>query len=84
MPKKQIVMEDRQVDWHGCGLVESVPERVSGIPVLVGTRMPAQTIADNYYAGMSPEDIAVQWELKLSDVNAILEYRENLNARPSR
>jgi len=84
MPKKQILAEDRQMDWDGCGLVESVPERVSGAPVLVGTRMPVQTIVDNYDAGMSPDEIAEQWELKLSDVNALLEYREKLSACPSR
>jgi len=44
--------------------------------VLKGTRMPVQTIVDNYDYGMMPAEIAEAWNIELSDVQAILEYRE--------
>jgi uncharacterized protein (DUF433 family) len=47
------------MDWKDCDLVESVPGKVSGTPVLVGTRIPAGAIMENYDAfldeGSSPE-----------------------------
>ena len=68
--------EDRSIDWSRCPLVEAVPGRLSGAPVLVGTRMPVQAIVDNYDAGLSPSEIADTFGLEVSDVLAILQYRE--------
>jgi uncharacterized protein (DUF433 family) len=78
------VTESRDYDWSRCVLVESVPGKLSATPVIVGTRVPVQTIVDNYDLGMEPHEIAEQWRLELSDVNKILEYRENLYARIGR
>jgi len=36
------------MDWSDCDLVEVVPGKVSGAPLLVGTRIPAEAIAVNY------------------------------------
>jgi uncharacterized protein (DUF433 family) len=44
--------------------------------------MPAQAIVDNYDDGMSPEQISEAFELPVSDVIAILEWRER--AYPTR
>jgi uncharacterized protein (DUF433 family) len=80
---EQTLTEDQQtVDWSQCALVESVSDRLSGAPVLRGTRMPAQAIVDNYDDGMSPEQISEAFELPVSDVIAILEWRER--AYPTR
>jgi uncharacterized protein (DUF433 family) len=72
--------EDRDYDWRQCPQVASVPGRMSGVPVVAGTRVPVETITDNYDAGMEPAEIADQWCLQLADVNAILEFREKLYA----
>jgi uncharacterized protein (DUF433 family) len=72
--------EDRNYDWSKCALVESVPGKLSGAPVIVGTRMPVQAIVDNYDLGMEPKEIAEQWNLNILDVKMILQYREKLNA----
>jgi uncharacterized protein (DUF433 family) len=78
------MMTEDQVDWSKCPLVEFVPGKVSGAPVLKATRMPVQTIVDNYDAGMMPAEIAEVWEIDLSDVQAVLEHRENQLARSAR
>ncbi len=52
-------MEDHEIDWSACPDVECVPGRVSGQPVVVGTRILAQGVVDNaeYY---TPEEVALE------------------------
>ncbi|MFT4113640.1 DUF433 domain-containing protein [Silvibacterium sp.] len=40
------------MDWSGCELVEVVPGKVSGAPLLKGTRLPAETLIENVQAYM--------------------------------
>jgi uncharacterized protein (DUF433 family) len=72
-----------QIDWSQCHLVESIPGRLSGVPVLKGTRMPVQAILDNYDAGLTPAEVAETFALTLTDVVTILEYREKQLERSS-
>jgi uncharacterized protein (DUF433 family) len=51
-------MED--IDWTGCPDVEQVPGRVSGQPVVVGTRILAQGVIDNAEDGYTAEQIAAE------------------------
>ncbi len=69
-------MVEDQVDWSQCNLVEAVPGKLSGVPVLKGTRMPVQGIVDNYDAGLTPEEVAETFNLPLEKVVAVLSYRE--------
>ena len=55
-------------------LVESVPGRVSGRPVLKGTRMPADEVVENYESGSPVEEIAETFGLKPDDIRAILAH----------
>ncbi len=38
------------MDWTDCELVEAIPGKVSGVPLLVGTRIPVSAIIENYEA----------------------------------
>jgi uncharacterized protein (DUF433 family) len=54
--------------WDECPLVERVPGKVSGTPVLKGTRLPADTLVENVQAfiemdGMT-EDQAIEETLE--------------------
>jgi uncharacterized protein (DUF433 family) len=69
-------LEDR-VDWSECELVESRSERLSGAPVLLDTRMPADAIVDNFDYGVSVAEIAEQFELSTGCVEAILAYAQS-------
>lgn len=48
------------MDWSGCELVEVIPGKVSGAPLLVGTRIPVSAIIENYEAfldeGSTPDE----------------------------
>jgi uncharacterized protein (DUF433 family) len=46
------------MDWSGCDLVERVPGKYSGVPVLRGTRIPPEAIVGNYDAGLSVDEVA--------------------------
>jgi uncharacterized protein (DUF433 family) len=68
------------MDWSGCSLVEVVPGKVSGVPLLKGTRLPADTVLDNYDAGLSEPEIAEQFDVPVSAVEALLSYAESRRA----
>jgi uncharacterized protein (DUF433 family) len=47
------------MDWSRLDIIEIIPGKVSGAPLLMGTRIPASAIIENYEAfleeGNSPE-----------------------------
>lgn len=45
------------MDWSGCDLVEVVPGRVSGQPIIKGTRILADTIEQYSVRGASVQEI---------------------------
>ena len=46
------------MDWSGCDLVEVVPGKVSGVPLVKGTRIPADAIVSNFLTGSPLEEVA--------------------------
>jgi uncharacterized protein (DUF433 family) len=60
--------------WPDCPVVETIPGKVSGMPLVKGTRVPAQTIIDNFNAGVSEVDIAEQFDVTLAAVRAVIAF----------
>ena len=52
------------MDWEDCPDVEVIEGKVSGAPLLAGTRIPAEAITVNYESslkeGLAPEDAIVE------------------------
>lgn len=67
-------MSAENIDWSACPLVEFNPKIQSGAAVLRGTRLPASAIVDNFDFGVSADEIAVQFEVSLPQVEAIVDY----------
>ncbi len=67
-------MTRQAIDWSGCELVEVVPGKVSGVPLLKGTRLPADTILENAEGGVSAAEIADVFDAPEEQVKAILDY----------
>jgi uncharacterized protein (DUF433 family) len=65
------------IDWAACPLVEIKPEVQSGAPVLIGTRMPASAIIDNFDFGLTIPEISEQFEIPQDLVSQILIYAES-------
>ena len=82
MKEKDIDMA--QLDWSECPLVEIIPGKVSGAPLLKNTRLPVEAITGNYDAfreeGLS-DDAAIAETLDcypeagMETIKAILQYR---------
>ena len=45
------------MDWEGCFLVERVPGKMSGKPVVKGTRILAETVLQEFELGAPVEEI---------------------------
>jgi uncharacterized protein (DUF433 family) len=71
------------MDWSNYDGLETVPGRVSGVPVLKGTRVPANTIAESAELGETAEQIAFNYDLKLDDVRRLLAYAAKAHAVPT-
>ena len=72
-------------DWTDCPLVEIIPGKVSGAPLLKNTRLPVSAITGNYDAfrdeGLSPDAAIAETldcypQVGLEAIKAILNYRE--------
>ena len=81
------------IDWSECPLVEIVPGKVSGAPLLKNTRLPVQAITGNYDAfrnrGLSPDEAIAETldcypEAGADAIKTILRYRDQhqLQAQP--
>jgi uncharacterized protein (DUF433 family) len=69
-----MVMETEAIDWSECPIVESVPGRMNGKPVVKGTRMPADGVVENFETGSPVSEIAWNFGLKEEDIRTILKY----------
>ena len=72
------------IDWSGCDLVEVIPGKVSGQPLLKDTRLPAQVIVENYDDGLTVAEISEQFEVEEDKVRAILKFAESQDCKPKR
>ena len=77
-------MARQAIDWSGCELVEAVPGKVSGAPILKGTRLPAQTIVDNHDYGLTPAEIVEQFGVPEDQVLRILKHARSRGRRAVR
>jgi uncharacterized protein (DUF433 family) len=77
-------MATATLDWSDCPLVEVIPGKVSGAPLLKNTRLPVDAITGNYDAfrneGLSPDAAIAETldcypEAGLDTIKAILSYR---------
>ena len=66
-------------DWTECPLVEVIPGKVSGVPLLKGTRMPADGIVSNFQTGSPVEEIAENFDIPEASIRALLSYAARQN-----
>jgi len=69
-----------QIDWSDCPLIEIDPSRVSGRPVLKGTRMPVEDVIANYEYGVSISEISSQFQIPATIIKELLSYVERRHA----
>ena len=62
------------MDWTGCPIVEVIPGKVSGVPLVVGTRMPADDVISNFLTGSPVREIAYNFYLSPRTVEELIRY----------
>lgn len=66
---------DLEIDWMACELIEQVPGKVSGRPVVRGTRILPDGIVNSYDMGESIENIREDWpSLSVDQINRLIEF----------
>lgn len=64
------------IDWSECPIVQTDPEKLGGVPTVRAWRVSADSVVENFNSGLSAEEIAYQFTLPVSDVQAILSYAD--------
>lgn len=64
------------MDWSDCPDVERKPDVMSGAPVIVGTRIPPETVLEHLQDGFTLEEITTELfpSIALACARRIVEY----------
>ncbi len=66
-----------EIDWMACELIESVPGKVSGRPVVRGTRVMPDPIVNSYELGDTIDDIQEGFpSLTREQIRRLIEFAE--------
>jgi uncharacterized protein (DUF433 family) len=66
------------MNWSGCDMVEIIPGKVGGVPLIRHTRVPVDLAVASKDGGETIEEIAYNYDLKPEEVRAVLSYRDSL------
>jgi uncharacterized protein (DUF433 family) len=69
------------MDWSGCELVEVVPGKVGGAPILKGSRVQADSIVENYEGGSPLEEISENFSIPVEMISAVLSFAASRQAQ---
>ena len=76
-------MANLDIDWTGCELVERIPVKVSGRPIVRGTRIMPDAIVNSYELGESIEDIREDWpSLSIAQIKRLIEFAHARREQP--
>jgi uncharacterized protein (DUF433 family) len=69
--------------WKDCDIVETVPGKLAGQPVIKNTRVRAQTIVDNFDSGSSVEEIAENYpSVPVDNIRKLIDYAHAHQPQP--
>ena len=63
------------INWMACELIEQIPGKVSGRPIVRGTRIMPDGIVNSYDMGESIEEICEDWpSLSVAQIKRLIEF----------
>jgi len=66
---------ESEIDWMACELIEAVPGKVSGKPVVRGTRIMPDAIANSYELGETIEELHEGFPtLTVAQIERLIEF----------
>jgi uncharacterized protein (DUF433 family) len=69
------VETDVEVDWMACELIEQVPGKVSGRPIVRGTRILPDAIVGSYDLGETVEELHEGFpSLSIAQIKRLIEF----------
>ena len=69
------VAADAEIDWIACELIETVPGKVSGRPVVRGTRILPDAIVDSFDLGETLEELREGFpSLSCSQIKRLIDF----------
>jgi uncharacterized protein (DUF433 family) len=66
------------MDWSGCELVEVIPGKVSGVPLVKGTRIPADLVLKYVDSGSPLEEIVEDYpSLSMETIRTLTTFAQS-------
>jgi uncharacterized protein (DUF433 family) len=79
-----VSVDNSYIDWTGCELVEQIPGKVSGRPVVRGTRILADTIVQDAELGSSLEEIHENYpDLPVTAIQQLISFAHSHRLQPT-
>jgi uncharacterized protein (DUF433 family) len=76
---------ESDIDWMACELIEKVPGKVSGRPIVRGTRILPDAIVDSYDLGETIDELREGFpSLSLSQIQRLIEFAHAQREQPRR
>ena len=74
-----------EIDWTQCELIEQVPGKVSGRPIVRGTRILPDAIVGSYELGETMEELQEGFpSLSLCQIERLIEFAHSQRMQPKR
>lgn len=75
---------DIDIDWMDCELIERIPGKVSGRPIVRGTRILPDAIVNSYDMGESIEDLIEGFpSLSAVQIRRLIEFAHARRGQPT-
>ncbi len=75
-------IESDEIDWTGCDLIERIPGKVSGQPIVRGTRILPNTIVQDAELGSTLEEIQENYpDLPISTIRELVSFAHAVRGR---
>lgn len=72
-----------EIDWTACELIEQIPGKVSGRPIVLGTRILPDAIVDSYDLGESLEKLHEGFPaLSFAQIKRLIEFAHARRGQP--
>lgn len=76
---------DSDIDWTQCELIERIPGKVSGRPIVRGTRIMPDAIVDSYDLGETLDELRDGFpSLSVSQIKRLIEFAHGLREQQNR
>jgi uncharacterized protein (DUF433 family) len=70
-----MIIADTNIDWLACELIEQVPGKVSGRPIVRGTRILPDPIVNSFDAGETLEELHEDYPgLSAAQIQRLIEF----------